>query len=139
MTVTIDPKNTGVTIPDDFSGLSFETKTMLPDKNEKHLFSADNKLLIALFKQLGIHNLRIGGNTADNPAVEVPGEADIDNLFAFRPCRGRESNLYAAIEAIAHLIQQSAAKIAAYVMGHYASDVSCLTTRQRTQCLRKNL
>src|SRR3954464_8054628 len=83
VTISVDPQKTGPTIPADFSGLSFETKLTLVDKDDHRYFRPDNKPLIAMFKQLNIRSLRIGGNSADNPAVAMPSEADIDNVFAF--------------------------------------------------------
>src|SRR5436305_908261 len=77
VTVTIDPSKTGAITSPTFAGLSFETALMLP-KNGRHYFRPDNKALLAMFKQLNIRSLRIGGNTADRETVPVPGEADID-------------------------------------------------------------
>src|SRR5580765_563767 len=82
VTVTIDASKAGTSIPADFVGLSYETKMMLP-VDGKHYFRADNGALIATFKQLGIRSLRVGGNSADNPQVAIPNEADIDSLFEF--------------------------------------------------------
>lgn len=65
-----------------FSGISMETETVRPAADGTHYFSADNTRLIALFKQLGVKHLRIGGNTVDDK-TKTPGLADIDALFAF--------------------------------------------------------
>jgi hypothetical protein len=81
--LTIDASSRGAAIPDDFIGLSFEASNLLPDANGNHLFSADNKPLVNLFRNIGIRNLRVGGGTVDIPKYAVPNEADIDSLFAF--------------------------------------------------------
>ncbi|HEX4349801.1 MAG TPA: hypothetical protein VH251_05420 [Verrucomicrobiae bacterium] len=81
--LTADAKTRGTAIPHDFIGLSFETSNLLPGTNGAHLFSAENKTLINLFRNTGIKNLRVGGGTVDIPRYAVPGQADIDSLFAF--------------------------------------------------------
>lgn len=83
LVLTIDASSRGPAIPKDFIGLSFETSNLLPDAHGHHLFSADNKPLVTLFRNIGIRNLRIGGGTVDLPKYAVPGKADIDSLFAF--------------------------------------------------------
>src|SRR4051812_48645750 len=83
VTVSVDTKNIGAKIPDDYMGLSFEAELLLPDTNGVRCFRADNKPLVDLFRTLAIKNLRIGGNTSDRNAVKLPDAADIDSLFAF--------------------------------------------------------
>ena len=70
-------------IPEDFCGLSYETKMVLANTNTgKHYFRGDNLPLITAFKTLGVKSLRVGGNTAERPTVNIPDEQDIDHLFA---------------------------------------------------------
>ena len=83
LVLTVDADARGAAIPRDFTGLSFETSNLLQDANGNHLFSAENKTLINLFRNIGIKSLRVGGGTVDIPRYAVPGEADIDSLFAF--------------------------------------------------------
>jgi hypothetical protein len=83
VTISVDAKNPGATIAPDFSGLSFEVSILLPNENGVHYFRPDNLPLIKLFHTLGIKNLRIGGNTSDRDVKKLPGEADLDSLFAF--------------------------------------------------------
>lgn len=82
VTVTHSP---GYAIPDDFSGLSFESGHQMPNRNGVHgdLFSPTNTQLITLFRNIGIRNLRIGGGTVDGPKAARLTHADIDNLFSF--------------------------------------------------------
>jgi hypothetical protein len=81
--VTVDPNAAGPEISPDFVGVSYEMSALLPDRDGRYFFSADNKPLIQTFRALGIKSLRVGGNTADRPSVKVPAQADIDSLFAF--------------------------------------------------------
>jgi hypothetical protein len=122
ITVTFDAK-AGPAIPDDFAGFSFEMERVLPDSKGGYYFSSANKSLITLFQTLGIKSLRVGGNTADRPTVNVPAEQDVDSLFAFAKAAGakviytlrlREGNLPQAV------------RIAKYIMGRYKGGVVCL-------------
>src|SRR5437763_1541454 len=88
VTLTLDIKDAGPPLPARFSGLSFEMADVLPRKDGSHFFSAKNTRLLATFRQLGIRSLRVGGNTADRPAVAVPAPADFDELFAFARAAG---------------------------------------------------
>jgi hypothetical protein len=87
--VTVSNSDTGFAIPDDFIGLSFETSVVLPGRNHIpgaepfYLFSPTNQSLIAIFKNLGIKNLRVGGGTVDEPRRRAPDLADVDQLFTF--------------------------------------------------------
>src|ERR1700722_16538500 len=63
VTLTIDARASGAAIPDDFIGLSFGMKTLLPDKAGTHFFSTSNAPLVTLFKNVGIRHFRAGGTT----------------------------------------------------------------------------
>jgi hypothetical protein len=86
--------STSLIIPDDFIGLSFETSIVLPGPNKLaqgkpfNLFSPTNQSLIAIFKNLGIKNLRVGGGTVDGLRRRVPSPADVDQLFEFAQAAG---------------------------------------------------
>jgi hypothetical protein len=83
VTITHSP---GYSIPDDFSGLSFESGHQMPDKNgvRGNLFSPTNTQLITLFRNIGLRNLRVGGGTVDGFGGGTRlTHSDIDNLFAF--------------------------------------------------------
>ncbi|HUA65856.1 MAG TPA: glycosyl hydrolase family 79 C-terminal domain-containing protein [Alphaproteobacteria bacterium] len=85
--ITVTIKNSpGYAIPEDFSGLSFESGHQMPNKNgvSGNLFSPTNTQLITLFRNMGLRNLRIGGGTVDGLGGGARlTHADIDNLFAF--------------------------------------------------------
>jgi hypothetical protein len=93
VTLTVSNSNS-FAIPDDFIGLSFETSIVLPGLNKVphakpfYLFSPTNQSLIAIFKNLGIKNLRVGGGTVDSPYRATPDPADVDQLFNFAKAAG---------------------------------------------------
>lgn len=122
VTVKIDIKTPGYSIPDDFSGLSFESSNLLPDKNGKYLFSAENKPLIDLFRAVGIKDLRVGGGTADGPEFRIPGSKDIDQLFAFARAAGID--VIYTVRLLNGNINDDAS-IANYIQRHYASQLCC--------------
>ncbi len=83
VTITHSP---GYAIPEDFSGLSFESGHQMPNKNgvSGNLFDPTNSQLITLFRNIGLRNLRIGGGTVDGLGGGAQlTHSDIDNLFAF--------------------------------------------------------
>ena len=120
-TITIHPESPGVQIPGDFSGLSFETKEVLPDSNGKYFFRADNKPLLQFFNTLGITSLRIGGNTTDTPSFAVPKAADIDSLFAF--AKAANSKVIFTLR-LRQGDPTAAAAVAKYVMDHYRDQLT---------------
>src|SRR5579859_4243203 len=122
MTLTIDARAPGFRIPADFIGLSFETANLLPDKEGRYLFSAENKPLIDLFRTIGIKNLRIGGGTADGPEYAVPGPPDIDHLFGFAKAAGVKV-IYTL--RLLNGSPSGAAEIARYIQQHYSGQLSC--------------
>jgi hypothetical protein len=83
VSVALDLKNPGPVIPPGYVGLSFEVTRLLPDSKGIYFFRPDNQSLINLFHTLGIKNLRVGGNTSDRDARQLPGPADWDSFFAF--------------------------------------------------------
>ena len=120
--IKVEPEKTGADIAQDFIGLSFETAAVLASADNKYLLRADNANLVRLFKTLGIRSLRIGGNTADRPTVKIPGNSDLDSLFAFAEAAGvrviytlrlRESS------------PEDAAKVAQYILAHYKANLDC--------------
>ncbi|MBQ5879257.1 MAG: hypothetical protein IIW59_04100, partial [Alistipes sp.] len=73
----------GEPIADDYCGLSYETRIVLPDTSGTHYFSPENKKLVNMFKTLGIKSLRLGGNSVDVAATPTPSANDLDALFGF--------------------------------------------------------
>jgi hypothetical protein len=127
--VTIGLQAPGVAIPADFIGSSFGMKTLLPDKAGAHFFSATNAPLITLFQNLGIRHLRMGGTTVESPpTVAIPGNPDIDNLFAFAQAAQVKKVIYSLrlleTDAAQHYAETDAA-IAKYIWTHYRPYLDC--------------
>jgi hypothetical protein len=116
VTLTVDTRPVGDTIPADFAGLSFETMTLLPDRAGGHLFSPTNTPLIALFRNLGLKSLRIGGATVDTASVRIPARADIDQLFRFARAAGVKV-IYSL--RLLNGNPQADAALAQYIWSHY--------------------
>lgn len=133
-TVAIDSQ-AGITIPDDFLGLSFESAAILPHSNGQYsYFRPDNRELVQLFKTLGIKNLRIGGNTADRPSVKVPSQADIDSLYAFARAAGTRV-IYSV-----RLRESTPDKVigtSKFVMDRYGAETHCLTVGNEPNVYKK--
>ena len=123
VTVRVETEKPIRTIPDDFCGLSYETKMVLPNTNTgKHYFRGDNRPLIQAFQTLGIKHLRVGGNTAERATVNIPNEKDIDALFAF----AKEADLKVIYSVrLQKNTPEAAAKIAKYVSEKYGDRLSC--------------
>ncbi|HEY1789458.1 MAG TPA: hypothetical protein VGJ73_14975 [Verrucomicrobiae bacterium] len=85
-----------------------------------YLFSPTNQTLIAIFENLGIKNLRVGGGTVDSPRRSSPGPADVDQLFSFAKAAGIK-----VIFSFRLLNGNpaSAPPIAAYIWQHYQSQL----------------
>ncbi|HZQ48115.1 MAG TPA: hypothetical protein VFC07_13950, partial [Verrucomicrobiae bacterium] len=123
VTLTIDARSPGAVIPADFIGLSFGMRALLPDKAGSHFFSATNKPLITLFQNVGLRHLRMGGTTVESPpTTAIPGEPEIDDLFAFAKAAGVDKIIYSLrlleTDPALHYSATNAA-IAKYIWSHY--------------------
>ncbi len=130
VTVTIDTqKPAGPEIPSDFIGLSFGMRSLLPDDDGNHFFSPTNKPLVTLFQNLGIRHLRLGGTTVESPPqTPIPGDAEIDNLFAFVQAAGVKQVIYSLrLLETNHALHYAAtnARIARYIFDHYQPWLDC--------------
>jgi hypothetical protein len=133
--LTIDASNREFRIPDDFVGLGFETKSVVPDEYgvAGYFFSPANKELITLFRNIGIKQIRVGGGTVNGSGrneqctTPIPTFKDIDNLFEFARAAGikiiysvRLENMGAC--ANPHLAEDDA-KIVQYIWSKYRGYV----------------
>ena len=84
ITVTIT-NSPGYAIPTDFSGLSFGAVAELPGHGgvPGYMFNGTNAQLITLFKNSGLHHLRLGGSTVEGTNAAIPDRTAIDDVFAF--------------------------------------------------------
>lgn len=121
--VVIDTENPGVTIPEDYIGFSFEMERLLPGKNGSYYFSPANEPLIKTLKMFGLKSLRVGGNTADRPWIDVPNETDIDTFFAFVKKLDGVKVIYTV--RLREGNRERAADIAKYIMDNYSSLIDC--------------
>ena len=134
VTVTLDPNHPGPAIPAGFSGLSFEISQLLPNADGVHYFRPDNQPLIALFQTLGIKSLRIGGNSSDRDAHELPSDADLDSFFAF--ARAADVKVIYCLR-LRHGDPQADAQTVKYIMDHYADEMDCFSTGQEPSAYPK--
>ena len=130
VTVRIDPKApVGRMISDDFVGLSFGMRAVLPGKEETHFFSPTNTALITLFHNVGIKHLRVGGTTVEAPPdTAIPTASDIDSLFAFAHVAGVQRIIYSLrlLETNAALNYEATnVAIAKYVWSRYRPQLDC--------------
>lgn len=124
--LTVSPA-AGPAIPEGFSGLSYEVASVLPEPGGSHYFGPDNARLIALFRSLGIANLRIGGNSSDRDAGRLPGRADLDALFGFARAAGVKVIYCLRLRGGDPAADAATAK---YLMDRYGDLVDCFSIGQ---------
>ena len=122
VTIHLSTQKPGTPVASDFVGLSFEMQYVLPGTNGGHFFSTKNKRLIAIFKTLGVKNLRVGGNTADRPTLSTPSAADVDELFAF--AKAADVKVIYTLRLNQGSLD-AATQMANYIMRHYADRLAC--------------
>lgn len=87
--VTVDTTSRNYSIPQDFSGLGFETATVTSNVDQGgvtgNFWTPDNTQLTTLFQNLSVKNLRIGGSSVNG---SHPTDSDIDALFQWAPLAG---------------------------------------------------
>ncbi len=118
VTLTVATESRGYAVPPGFAGVSIFTRAQRPNHRgvPGNLFSGTNAQLITLFKNSGIHNLRLGATSSSEGTTNLE-PADIDNLFAF----ARAAN----IKVIYSLHQRDGATTAKYVWNHYRPYLDC--------------
>jgi hypothetical protein len=119
--LTIDTAAPGPRIPEDFLGVSIETHAMLPEADGPCRFNPGDKPLISMFKTIGIKNLRVGGNTVDDPKTKVPDKSDIDPFFGFARAAGVKVIYTMRLKPPVDVAAQ--AETAKYILDHYAADL----------------
>lgn len=127
VTVTLFDGAPGAEIPSTFCGLSYELSTLLPGPDGIRYFRPDNAPLLAIFRTLGIRNLRVGGNLGDRDFKSAPSEADIDSLFAFAKRAGVKV-IYCL--RLHHGDAAEQARVAKYIWDHYEPLLDCFTIGQ---------
>ena len=138
VTVTVNTASREFSIPADFVGLGFETKSVLPNVYGVHgyFFTPSNTELIMLFRNIGIKEIRVGGGTVDGSgktehcATLIPAYQDIDNLFGFARAAGIKviysvRLLNVASCANPHLAEDDA-KIVRYIWDKYRANLDSI-------------
>jgi hypothetical protein len=122
-------------IPEDFAGLGFEIRSVVPDTYgvKGYFFSPQNTELITLFRNAGVKLIRVGGGTVDGSggkercAMPTPTYKDIDQLFEFAQKSGVKV-IYSVrmlnVESCAnpHLAEDDA-KLVRYIWRKYRANV----------------
>ena len=123
ITLTIDPNVSGMPIPPDFTGLSFETGALRYNnyRTDGYLFDSSNTQFLTLFKNLGINSLRIGGNSVDRGSALTTN--DLDAFFRFVKA-GDLKVIYSL--RLANGNADEDASIAKYIWGKYRPYLICL-------------
>jgi hypothetical protein len=134
VTITIDAEHPGPVVREDFAGLSFERGPLLPRGNaglSGNLFNPQSSSIVTLFRNMGMHSLRIGGGSVEMliPAgTGMDGYTGIDNLFAFAAMTGVKViytfRLLNPAAAPVNNLQAVNAQAAAYIWSHYRENVS---------------
>ena len=149
ISVTVDTSfgniPSGKPIAPDFVGLGFETASELAGNAgvSGYFFTPSNKQLVALFQQMGVKNIRLGGGTGDECATPIPeysadgaGSPDINNAFEFAQVAGvdviytlrmvNRSNC-----SVSDLPSKDAA-YAQFIWNHYRANLSAFALSNET-------
>jgi len=119
VTLTIDTQSPGQPVPRDFVGVSIFTGTQVKDHRgvPGNLFSGTNFQLVTLFKNTGLHHLRLGATGSSGSGTKNLDPADIDSLFAFAKATD--------LKVIYSLHGADAATTAQYVWNNYRANLDC--------------
>jgi hypothetical protein len=122
--LTINSQSSGPVVPVDYCGVSFGAVAELPGHGGVSglLFSPTNTELITLFKNSGLHNLRLGGSTVEGLDAAVPATNAIDNVFAFAQAVGDLKVIYSL--RLLNGTNTAAAATARYIWRHYRNELA---------------
>jgi hypothetical protein len=126
VSVSVNISSSGCLIPDDFIGLSFETRRVNPDSDgvAGYFFDATNTQAVTLFRQLGVKSLRVGGGSVDTPDTPIPTLKDIDALFRF--AKAADVKVIYSLRLKDGDAAQNAS-IAKYIWDNYRNYLDCFT------------
>jgi hypothetical protein len=112
----------GYAISTNFSGLSFGTISLKPG-SKGYFFDSSDAQMVALFQQLGIKSLRIGGTSVDtNNSNYTPATPDVDALFRFANVAGVKV-IYSVRLENGEPTQD--ATMAGYIQSNYGQYLDC--------------
>lgn len=145
VTLLVNSHQPSAPISSQFIGLSYETSLLLPDARGQHYFSSSNQPLLAMFKTIGVQNLRIGGNSVDTATFPVPRDEDIRQLLDFAKA-ARIKLIYSVrlkepsnsdAPAIPLNNAESAAKIAHFIHDHSPEVIDCFAIGNEPSYLKE--
>lgn len=121
--ISVDTKSPGDRIPENFSGLSFETGSVRKNNAGMpgYFFSDDNAQSLRIFDLLGIKHLRVGGGSVDSNKV-APTNEEIDELFSFAAKSGVRV-VYSLRLLNGDLSNE--VRVAQYIWNHYKEYLDC--------------
>jgi hypothetical protein len=119
VTVTVDTQSRGYEIPADFAGVSIFNGTQVHNHRgiPGNLFSGTNSQLITIFKNTGLHHLRLGATGSSRSGSTNLCHKDIDALFAF----AKETD----IKVIYSLHAADGVATAEYIWKNYRPYLDC--------------
>jgi hypothetical protein len=131
-TISVDISSPGHLIPNDFIGLSFETRRVdcNSDGVSGYFFDSTNTQAVALFRQIGVKSLRVGGGSVDDSKTPIPTTNDIDALFRF--ARVADVKVIYSLPLRNGNAAQNAA-IAKYIRDNYHDHLDCFTIGNEPQ------
>ena len=117
--VTVDTQSRGYVVPPDFAGVSIFTETQVAGHRgvSGNLFSGTNTQLITIFRNSGIHHLRLGATGSPTSGSHNLEPAAIDSLFAF--AKATDTKVIYSLHAL------DGAATAKYVWDNYRPYVDC--------------
>jgi hypothetical protein len=124
--ISVDTSSPGYSIPDDFIGLSFETRRVDVDSDgvSGYFFDSTNTQAVTLFRQLGVKSVRVGGGSVDDPRTPIPNTNDIDALFRF--AKAADVKVIYSLRLTDGDPEQNAS-IAKYIWDNYRDSLDCFT------------
>lgn len=139
--------NAGKPIVPDFAGLGFEAAAERPGNADVsgYFFTPSNTRLIALFQQMGVRNIRLGGGTADGCGTPIPqfkdsaepaGAPDINNTFEF--AQAAAVHVIYTLRMIDHTqcfipgLAAQDARDAAFIWKHYRANLEAFAFSNET-------
>lgn len=132
VTLTIKPQLQGITIPEDFSGLSLETGSLRSGNagttgnmfDDSTTFPSNLHLqVITLFKELGLKHIRVGGGSVDANNT-TPTNYDIDAFFRF--AKAIDANVVYSVRLLNGNITDDT-NIVKYVWNNYKQYIDCFS------------
>src|SRR4029077_9073625 len=126
VTVSVNTAAPGCLIPDEFIGFSFETRRVNYNSEgvAGYFFDATNTQAVALFRQLGVKSLRVGGGSVESPETPIPTAKDIDALFRF--AKAADVKVIYSLRLKEGNAAQNAS-IAKYIRDNYRDYLDCFT------------